>query len=157
LPQAYLGVAFGFGIPMGFAAILEQVPPIAVWMLAGNIFWAIAYDTEYAMVDRDDDLRLGLKTSAITFGAFDVGAVMLCYTMFFLIMIHVGNLAGLGVWYMLGLVAAMLMALYHNVLIRERTREGCFAAFMHNNWLGAAICAGIVLDYGLRLKSWPGF
>jgi len=155
IPQAYLGVAFGFGIPMSFAAIWGSLPTTTWWLLAANIFWAIAYDTEYAMVDRDDDLRLGLKTSAITFGRFDVGAVMLCYTAAFTILAYVGTDAGLGIWYTLGLVVAMGIALYHNVLIRERTREGCFAAFKHNNWLGAAVFAGILLDYGVRLKAWP--
>jgi 4-hydroxybenzoate polyprenyltransferase len=155
IPQAYLGVAFGFGIPMSFAAVGGDLPSICWWLLAANVFWAIAYDTEYAMVDRDDDLRLGLKTSAITFGRFDVGAVMLCYTATFGILIYVGILADLGFWYDVGLAVAMVMALYHNLLIRERDREGCFTAFMHNNWLGAVIFAGIVLDYGLRLKAWP--
>jgi len=155
IPQAYLGIAFGFGIPMSFAAVWDNLPSICWWLLAANVFWAIAYDTEYAMVDRDDDLRLGLKTSAITFGSFDVGAVMLCYTAMFVILAYVGQLAEMGAWYSVGLVVAMAMALYHNVLIRERTRAGCFAAFMHNNWLGAAIFAGILLDYGVRLKAWP--
>jgi 4-hydroxybenzoate polyprenyltransferase len=155
IPQAYLGVAFGFGIPMAFAALLGRVPTVAGWMLAGNIFWAIAYDTEYAMVDRDDDLRLGLKTSAISFGKFDVIAVMLSYAIFFLIMFHVGQMVQLGIRYFAGLGVAILMALYHYVLIRKRTREGCFAAFMHNNWLGAAIFAGIMLDFGYRMMAWP--
>jgi 4-hydroxybenzoate polyprenyltransferase len=155
IPQAYLGIAFGFGIPMAFAAIWRSLPPLCWWLLAANIFWAIAYDTEYAMVDRDDDVRLGLKTSAITFGNFDVGAVMLCYTAMFGILAYVGFFVGLGIWYWLGLIVAMGMALYHNVLIRERTREGCFKAFMHNNWLGAAIFLGILLDYGLGQKTWP--
>ncbi|MDB5805234.1 MAG: ubiA [Betaproteobacteria bacterium] len=155
IPQAYLGVAFGFGIPMSFAAVWGELPAICWWLLAANIFWAIAYDTEYAMVDRDDDLRLGLKTSAITFGSFDIGAVMLSYTAMFCILAYVGTLARLGTWYNVGLIAAMVMALYHNVLIRDRSREGCFAAFMHNNWLGAAIFAGIMLDYGVRMKAWP--
>lgn len=155
IPQAYLGVAFGFGIPMSFAAVWGELPAICWWLLAANIFWAIAYDTEYAMVDRDDDLRLGLKTSAITFGGFDIGAVMLSYTAMFCILAYVGTLARLGTWYNVGLIAAMVMALYHNLLIRDRSREGCFAAFMHNNWLGAAIFAGIMLDYGVRMKAWP--
>ncbi|HEY4371438.1 MAG TPA: 4-hydroxybenzoate octaprenyltransferase [Burkholderiales bacterium] len=155
IPQAYLGVAFGFGIPMGFAAVLDALPRNCWWLLAANIFWAIAYDTEYAMVDRDDDLKLGLKTSAITFGKFDVAAVMLCYTAMFGIIAYVGAQAGLGMWFGVGMGVAMCMALYHNVLIRERSREGCFAAFNHNNWLGAAIFAGIMLDYGFRLKAWP--
>jgi len=155
IPQAYLGIAFGFGIPMSFAAIWADLPPICWWLLAANVFWAIAYDTEYAMVDRDDDLRLGLKTSAITFGRFDVAAVMLCYTAMFGILAYVGFWMDLRGWYALGLITAMAIALYHLTLIRERSREGCFAAFMHNNWLGAAIFAGILLDYGVRLKAWP--
>jgi len=157
IPQAYLGVAFGFGIPMAFAAVWGSLPAMAWWLLAANIFWAIAYDTEYAMVDRDDDIRLGLKTSAITFGNFDVAAVMICYTVMFVILLHVGVQAGLGSWYHLGIAVAMGIALYHCALIRTRTREGCFAAFMHNNWLGAAIFAGILLDFGVRLKAWPSF
>ena len=155
IPQAYLGIAFGFGIPMAFAAVWRELPPACWWLLAANIFWAIAYDTEYAMVDRDDDLRLGLKTSAITFGKFDVGAVMLCYTLTFAILAFVGMRTGRGPWFAVGLVTAMGMALYHNVLIRERSREGCFAAFMNNNWLGAAIFFGLLFDYGLRQKAWP--
>lgn len=155
IPQAYLGVAFGFGIPMAFAAVWGELPRLCWWLLAANIFWAVAYDTEYAMVDRDDDLKLGLKTSAITFGKFDVTAVMLCYTAMFCILAYVGAQAEMGVWFIAGMAVAMGMALYHNLLIRDRTREGCFKAFMHNNWLGAAIFAGILLDYGIRWKAWP--
>jgi 4-hydroxybenzoate polyprenyltransferase len=155
IPQAYLGIAFGFGIPMAFAAIWKELPALCWWLLAANIFWAIAYDTEYAMVDRDDDVRLGIKTSALTFGRFDIAAVMICYTAMFAILTYVGFYMDLRGWYWVGLITAMGMALYHNVLIANRSREGCFAAFMHNNWLGAAIFVGILLDYGLRLKAWP--
>ena len=156
IPQAYLGVAFGFGIPMSFAAVLERLPPVTWWLLLANIFWAVAYDTEYAMVDRDDDVKIGIRTSAITFGKFDVGAVMLCYTATFAILAFIGIEGKFGAPYFTGIVVAMGMALYHNVLIRERERAGCFKAFMHNNWLGAAIFVGLALDYGLRWRAWPG-
>jgi 4-hydroxybenzoate polyprenyltransferase len=150
IPQAYLGIAFGFGIPMAFAAIQDSVPPAAWLLLAANIFWAVAYDTEYAMVDRDDDLKIGIKTSAITFGRFDVMAVMLCYVMAFAIILLVGWQYGLRTWFVSGLLVASGCALYHYTLIRERDRMRCFAAFRHNNWLGAAIFAGIALDYAFR-------
>lgn len=150
MPQAYLGVAFGFGIPMAFAAQLDALPPLAWLLLLANIFWTVAYDTEYAMVDRSDDLRIGIRTSAILFGRYDVIAVMACYSCFLL------TLAGIGVWqrygpaYFAGLVAAGAIAWYHYRLIRERSREGCFKAFLHNNWIGAAVFAGIVADTLLR-------
>ncbi|KIF81232.1 4-hydroxybenzoate octaprenyltransferase [Noviherbaspirillum autotrophicum] len=150
IPQAYLGIAFGFGIPMAFAAVQDNVPPAAWLLLIGNIFWAVAYDTEYAMVDRDDDLKIGIKTSAITFGRFDVAAVMLCYAVSFAIMLVVGWQYGLRGWFLAGLIVAAACALYHYTLIRERDRMRCFAAFRHNNWLGAAVFAGIALDYALR-------
>jgi 4-hydroxybenzoate polyprenyltransferase len=150
IPQAYLGIAFGFGIPMAFAAVQNTVPPEAWLLLLGNIFWAIAYDTEYAMVDRDDDLKIGIKTSAITFGRFDVMAVMLCYAVSFVIMLLVGWQHGLRGWFVAGLAVAIAFAVYHYTLIRERDRMRCFAAFRHNNWLGAAIFAGIALDYLFR-------
>ncbi|HEX7648567.1 MAG TPA: 4-hydroxybenzoate octaprenyltransferase [Noviherbaspirillum sp.] len=150
IPQAYLGIAFGFGIPMAFAAVQDRVPPAAWLLLIGNIFWAVAYDTEYAMVDRDDDLKIGIKTSAITFGRFDVAAVMLCYAVSFAITLVVGWQYGLRAWFLAGLAAAAGCALYHYRLIRERDRMRCFAAFLHNNWLGAAVFAGIAIDYALR-------
>ncbi len=150
LPQAYLGIAFGFGIPMAFAAVQQRLPATSWIMLAANILWAIAYDTEYAMVDRDDDLRIGIRTAAITFGRWDVVAVMACYFGTLALLAWVGAREGLGVPYALGLAAAAMLALYHYTLIRERTREGCFRAFNHNNWFGAAIFAGIVLDYAWR-------
>jgi 4-hydroxybenzoate polyprenyltransferase len=150
IPQAYLGIAFGFGIPMAFAAVLNTVPPAAWLLLVGNIFWAVAYDTEYAMVDRDDDLKIGIKTSAITFGQFDVAAVMLCYAASFAITLVVGWGYGLRLWFILGLLGAIGCAWYHYTLIRERDRMGCFTAFRHNNWLGAVVFAGVALDYALR-------
>lgn len=150
IPQAYLGIAFGFGIPMAFAAVQETLPPAAWLLLLGNIFWALAYDTEYAMVDRDDDLKIGIKTSAITFGRFDVAAVMLCYAITFAITLAVGWQYGLRYWFIAGMLLAAGCAVYHYQLIRERDRMRCFAAFRHNNWLGAAVFGGIALDYALH-------
>jgi 4-hydroxybenzoate polyprenyltransferase len=146
IPQGYLGIAFGFGIPMAFAAILGTVPAVAWWMLLANVFWAVAYDTEYAMVDRPDDLKIGIKTSAITFGRYDVVAVMACYGLTLAILAGVGFAMGLGLSYWLGLLAAAGIAIYHYGLIKDRDTGRCFAAFMHNNWFGAAIFAGIALD-----------
>jgi 4-hydroxybenzoate polyprenyltransferase len=145
LPQAYLGIAFGFGIPMAYAAVLNNVPTEAWVLLIANVFWALAYDTEYAMVDRDDDLKIGIRTSAITFGKHDVGAVMLSYTISLCLITAVGIAAGLGKGFAAGMVVATIIAGYHWTLIRHRERDGCFAAFRHNNWLGAAIFVGIVL------------
>ena len=146
MPQAWLGIAFGFGIPMAFAAQVGNVPALAWALLGANVLWTIAYDTEYAMVDREDDLRLGLRTSAILFGRHDVTAVMACYQAFLLAMAAIGLWQGYGVFYYAGLAAAAGIVLYHYRLIRDRTREGCFRAFVHNNWIGAAIFAGIALD-----------
>jgi 4-hydroxybenzoate polyprenyltransferase len=150
IPQAYLGIAFGFGIPMGFAAVQGAVPALAWLLLLGNVFWAVAYDTEYAMVDRDDDLKIGIRTSAITFGRHDVTAVMTCYAASLLIWLACGWQFGLRAWFVAGILAAAACALYHYTLIRGRQRMPCFAAFRHNNWLGAAVFAGIVLDYATR-------
>ncbi len=150
MPQAYLGVAFGFGIPMAFAAVGDDVPALAWWLLLANIFWAIAYDTEYAMVDRDDDINIGIKTAAITLGRFDVAGVMLCYAAMLAVLALIGRSLDFGVFYFLGLGAAGLLMLYHYALIRERRREACFKAFLHNNWVGAAIFAGIAANY-----LWP--
>jgi 4-hydroxybenzoate polyprenyltransferase len=152
LPQAYLGVAFGFGIPMAFAAVTGEVGPIGWTLLVANVFWALAYDTEYAMVDREDDLKIGIRTAAITFGSFDVAAVMLCYVATLAILAEVGNQLAYGQLYFVGLAVAAVVAAYHFVLIRDRTRDGCFAAFRHNKWFGAAIFAGIVAD--LNLQPW---
>ena len=147
IPQAYLGIAFGFGIPMGFAAVQGTVPLLGWLLLLANICWAVAYDTEYAMVDRDDDLRIGIRTSAITFGRFDVAAVMASYAAMLLILGWIGLHLHLGSPYYAGLAVAAGMMGYHYVLIRDRGREGCFKAFLHNNWVGAAICAGLFADY----------
>lgn len=145
LPQAYLGIAFGFGIPMAYAAVLNTVPIEAGILLLANVFWALAYDTEYAMVDRDDDLRIGIRTSAITFGRYDVLAVMLCYAMSLALVTAVGFQRGLGKAFFIGMLVAAGMAVYHWTLIRDRDRMRCLAAFRHNNWLGAAVFAGVVL------------
>lgn len=150
IPQAYLGIAFGFGIPMTFAAVQDHVPVVAWVMLLANVFWAVAYDTAYAMVDRDDDLLLGMKTSAITFGRFDVAAIMICYAVFLGLMAWAGMQFGLGWPYWTGLAAAAGCAVYHYTLIRERDRMKCFAAFRHNNWLGACVFAGVAAAYALR-------
>ena len=155
LPQAFLGIAFSFGIPMAFAAVFDEVPALAWWMLAANLFWVVAYDTEYAMVDRDDDLRLGLRTSAITFGRFDVAAVMLCYAVFLAGMAAIGHERQLGPLYYAGLAAAGACALWHGWLIRGRDRMRCFAAFLHNHWLGFAVFAGVAADSAWRLGTWP--
>jgi len=144
IPQAYLGIAFGFGIPMAYAAHLDGVPPIAWILLAANVFWAIAYDTEYAMVDREDDLRIGIKTSAITFGRYDVAAVMACYAIALAILAYAGWSLHLAWPYYLGLAAAAGVAGYHYTLIRQREPAQCFKAFLHNNWFGAAVFAGMV-------------
>jgi 4-hydroxybenzoate polyprenyltransferase len=149
IPQAYLGIAFGFGIPMAFAAVQGQVPAVAWWLLAANVFWSVAYDTEYAMVDRDDDLKIGIRTSAITFGRFDVAAIMLCYAAALGIDLACGWALGLRWWFAAGIAVAAAMALYHYTLIKDRDRTRCFAAFRHNNWLGAAVFAGVALDYAL--------
>jgi 4-hydroxybenzoate polyprenyltransferase len=146
LPQAYLGIAFGFGIPMAFAALQGSVPALGWWMLAANILWTLAYDTEYAMVDRDDDAKIGIRTAALLFGRFDVAAVMLFHAGFLAVMTWLGRYAGFGAPYFAGLAAAAVLCAWQFRMIRGRTREGCFRAFLHNNWVGAAVFAGIVLD-----------
>ncbi len=150
MPQAVLGVAFSFGIPMAFAAVQGQVPPLAWVLLVGNLFWVLAYDTEYAMVDRDDDLRIGMKTSAITLGRFDVPAIGLFYALY--LGIWWACLAGdsLGWPFLAGLAAAAAQAAWHVRLIWTRSREGCFKAFRLNHWLGCAVFAGVALGYAWR-------
>ena len=147
IPQAYLGIAFGFGIPMAFAAHLDTVPRLAWWMLSANVFWAIAYDTEYAMVDREDDRRIGIRSSALFFGRFDVVAIMLCYAAMLGIMAWIGHRIHLNWPYFLGLAVAAILTFYHYFLIRQRDRARCFKAFLHNNWVGAAIFAGVAASY----------
>ena len=150
LPQAWLGLAFGFGIPMAYAAVLDTIPWTAWLLLVANIFWTIAYDTEYAIVDRNDDLKLGLQTSAITFGRFDIAAIMVCYCLTLILTLFIGWQIGLGKWAVAGWLGAAACVIHHWYLIRYRDRENCFAAFNHNNWLGFSLFIGIVLDYTLR-------
>lgn len=147
IPQAYLGVAFGFGIPMAYAAMQGSVPSQAWLLLLANVFWSVAYDTEYAMVDRVDDLKIGIKTSAITFGRFDVLAVMFSYLLALGLLAMVGWQYHRGIAYFAGLVVAGMIAGYHYFLIRNRDPVQCFKAFLHNNWLGAAVFVGLLIDY----------
>jgi 4-hydroxybenzoate polyprenyltransferase len=150
MPQAVLGVAFSFGIPMAFAAVQSRVPLLAWVLLAGNLFWVIAYDTEYAMVDRDDDLRIGMKTSAITLGRFDVAAVLLSYLIYLSIWtLALIELAQAAI-YLIAIGVAGLQALWHVWLIRRRERDDCFKAFRLNHWLGFTVFAGIALAYAGR-------
>ena len=169
MPQAVLGVAFSFGIPMAFSAVRggpawelfqggafslqatwASVPALAWVLLLGNLFWVIAYDTEYAMVDRDDDLKIGMKTSAITLGRFDVVAVLACYALFLAIWTVALRPLVPGVVFLLGIAAAAAQVVWHATLIKDRTREGCFKAFRLNHWLGFAVFAGIAGSYALR-------
>jgi 4-hydroxybenzoate polyprenyltransferase len=147
MPQAYLGIAFGFGIPMAYAAVQGRLPLECWVLLAANVCYSFAYDTEYAMVDRDDDAKLGIRTSALTLGKWDVAGVMASYVLMLGLLCAVGVMAGLGWPFYAGLAAAWAMMVYHWFLIRGRSREGCFKAFMHNNWVGGAIFAGIVLSF----------
>ncbi len=147
IPQAYLGIAFGFGIPMAYAAHLDTVPPVAWCLLLANVFWAVAYDTEYAMVDRNDDLKIGIRTSAITFGRFDVAAVMLCYAVTLALLAGVGVYLGLGGIYFVALLLAAGIMGWHYTLIRARERMACFKAFLNNNYVGLVVFAGMVLDH----------
>jgi len=151
LPQAYLGIAFGFGIPMAYAAVQERLPAECWLLLAANVFYSFAYDTEYAMVDREDDATLGIRTSALTLGRWDVAAVMASYAAMLVILAAVGALSSRGWPYYAGLGIAGAMMVYHWFLIRGRSRAGCFKAFMHNNWVGAAIFAGILLSYPFNM------
>jgi 4-hydroxybenzoate polyprenyltransferase len=161
MPQTVLGIAFSFGIPMAFSAVLggtewklsaiADAVPLHAWvLLLGNLFWVLAYDTEYAMVDREDDLRIGIKTSAITLGRFDVAGVMCAYALYLGVWAATGTLLGGGWPYRAGLLAAAALAVWHYTLIRGRTREGCFRAFRLNHWVGFAVFAGIVVDEWLR-------
>ena len=161
MPQAVLGVAFSFGIPMAFAAVqggnewsfeaLRAALPWPAWaLMASNLFWVLAYDTEYAMVDRNDDLRIGIKTSAITLGRWDVAAVMAFYTLYLASWAVLGHELGLGPWFLAGIAVAAAQAVWHYRLIRDRSREGCFKAFRENHWLGFAVFAGTALAFAAR-------
>lgn len=147
MPQAVLGVAFSFGVPMAFAAVQSRVPLLAWVLLLGNLFWVIAYDTEYAMVDRDDDLRIGMKTSAITLGRFDVAGVMLSYLIFLSIWAVALMDRAQPAIYLIAIGVAFGQALWHGWLIRKRERDDCFKAFRLNHWLGFTVFAGIALSY----------
>jgi 4-hydroxybenzoate polyprenyltransferase len=147
LPQFYLGAAFGWGIPMAFAAQTGGVPPLAWVLFAANVFWAVAYDTAYAMVDRGDDLKVGVKSTAILFGRYDRVMIFLFHIVTIALLAMVGTLAHLGLGYYAGLVVALGLAIYQQLLIRERERDGCFRAFLNNNWLGAAVFAGLLWHY----------
>lgn len=161
MPQAVLGVAFSFGIPMAFSSALggmqwglesiQAAVPLAAWgLLASNLFWVLAYDTEYAMVDRDDDITLGIKTSALTLGRFDVAGVMAFYAIYLSSWTVLGLYLGLGKVFLLGIAAAAAQVVWHYTLIKTRSREGCFKAFRQNHWLGFAVFAGTALDLSLR-------
>jgi 4-hydroxybenzoate polyprenyltransferase len=161
MPQAVLGVAFSFGIPMAFAAVLGSdersfaaaaaAVPLPAWaLLASNLFWVLAYDTEYAMVDRDDDARIGIRTSALTLGRHDVAAVMVFYAVHLLSWAAIGHLLGLGGWFLAGVLAAAAQVAWHWTLIRGRSRDGCFKAFRLNHWVGFALFAGTAIDLALR-------
>ncbi|MDD2919777.1 4-hydroxybenzoate octaprenyltransferase [Rhodoferax sp.] len=150
MPQAVLGIAFGMGIPMAFAAVRGDLPPLAWLLMLGNLFWVLAYDTEYAMVDRDDDLRLGIKTSAITLGTWDVPLVMLFYLAFISIWTLALRDYVQGVLFYIGLAVALAQVAWHFTLIRSRTRDGCFKAFRLNHWLGFAVFAGIAVSYAVQ-------
>ncbi|MGB4811556.1 MAG: 4-hydroxybenzoate octaprenyltransferase [Methylophilaceae bacterium] len=150
VPQAYLGIAFGIGIPMAFAAVTNHIPPVAWVLFVANIFWAIAYDTEYAMVDREDDLNIGIKSSAITFGQYDVVAIMFCYATTLSLLALAGKMLHLSVIYFAGLGLATVVASYHYRLIKNREKTACFKAFQHNNWFGFAVFLGLVAHYWLQ-------
>lgn len=153
LPQVWLGIAFGFGIPMAYAELWHALPRVAWLLLIATLFWAIAYDTAYAMVDRDDDRRIGVKSSAILFGRYDVAGIMAAHAVFLGLMAWIGWWQQRDVIYFAGLAAAVALVLYQYRLIRDRTREGCFKAFLNNNWVGCVIFIGIVADlwFGIRM------
>ena len=151
MPQAVLGVAFSFGIPMSFAAVQGSVPPLAWVLLLGNLFWVLAYDTEYAMVDRDDDLKIGMKTSAITLGRFDVAAVLLCYAIYLSIWALALVDITYSATYIIAIFLAAVQAAWHGKLIWSRSREGCFKAFRLNHWLGFTVFAGVALTHVLAM------
>jgi 4-hydroxybenzoate polyprenyltransferase len=155
IPQAFLGIAFSFGIPMAYAAVRDHVPPLAWTLLAINLFWVVAYDTEYAMVDRADDAKIGIRTSALTFGRADVIAVGISYAIYLAGMVFIGRVYALGAIYYAALAIALLIAVYHLWIIRNRDPAACFRAFLGNHWLGMAVFAGIAVDYAYRARQWP--
>jgi 4-hydroxybenzoate polyprenyltransferase len=152
IPQAYLGLSFGFGIPMAFAAVNNAIPDIAWWLLLANMFWAIAYDTEYAMVDRDDDIKIGIKSSALFFGQYDVVAVMACYVAMFGIFIYVGQLNKFGIYYFASIVVAAMLVFWQYQMIKARIKANCFKAFLANNWIGGVLFLGLAAEFHLQAK-----
>jgi 4-hydroxybenzoate polyprenyltransferase len=155
IPQAFLGIAFSFGIPMAYAAVQDRAPAFAWLLLAINLFWVVAYDTEYAMVDRADDVKIGIRTSALTFGRYDVAAVALCYAIYLAGMLWVGYARALGVIYFAGIAGAALIAVHHVTMIRTREPGACFRAFLGNHWLGMTVFVAVALDYAVRAGRWP--
>ena len=149
-PQAWLGIAFGFSIPMAYAAQYGKIPAVAWMLMVANMFWSIAYDTEYAMVDREDDKRLGLKSSAILLGRYDVIGVVVCHTLFLLLMVYIGAWQFMGPLYYVAILVAAVLVGYQYHLIGTRDRDACFRAFLNNNWIGSAIFVGIAGDIALR-------
>ena len=147
MPQAVLGVAFSFGIPMAFAAAQGEVPALAWGLMLGNWCWVLAYDTEYAMVDRDDDLKIGMKTSAITLGRWDVPAIAAFYVAYLVSWAWLLDAGVRGLWLWLGLAAAAAQVTWHLALIRDRSRDGCFKAFRLNHWIGLSLFAGVALSH----------
>jgi 4-hydroxybenzoate polyprenyltransferase len=152
IPQAYLGLSFGFGIPMAFAAVNNAIPDLAWWLLLANMFWAIAYDTEYAMVDRDDDIKIGIKSSALLFGKYDVVAVMACYVAMFGIFIYVGQLNKFGIYYFASIVVAAMLVFWQYQMIKARIKANCFKAFLANNWIGGVLFLGLAAEFHLQAK-----
>lgn len=155
IPQAFLGVAFSFGIPMAYAAVQNHVPPIAWVLLVINLFWVVAYDTEYAIVDRADDVKIGIRTSALTFGHADVAVTGVCYAVYLAGMVWIGRVHAFGPIYYAGLAMALLTAIYHLWIIRARDPAACFRAFLGNHWLGMSVFLGVALDYAVRAERWP--
>ncbi len=153
-PQAWLGIAFGFSIPMGYAAQYGKLVPVAWVLMLANMFWVIAYDTEYAMVDREDDKRLGLKSSAILLGDRDVAGVMACHTIFLIMLVAIGAWQFMGLLYYAGILVAAVLVRYQFGLIRTRQRDACSKAFVNNNWVGCAIFVGIAADLYFRIRIW---
>lgn len=147
IPQAYLGIAFGFSIPMAFAAVNNAISPVAYWLLLANVFWTIAYDTEYAMVDREDDLKIGIQSSAIWFGQYEVLAIMFCYTTMLSLFVYVGQLMDFQGYFYVGLVAALALIILQYAMIKERAPSSCFKAFGMNHWIGCVLFLGVALDY----------
>lgn len=149
IPQAYLGVAFGISIPMAFSAMNDSIPPLAWWLLLANVFWAIAYDTEYAMVDREDDMRIGVKSSALFFGKYEIFAILASYLAMLGILIYIGQLSAFGRNYYIGLISLIGLIIWQYQMIKTRNLSSCFKAFINNNWIGCAILLSLVAEYYL--------